>query len=50
MPRAFLSDIKEGGPNVQLRPDRIGHAKPEFGEYDPDILCGDCDGALAVFD
>ena len=35
---------------MQLRPDRIGIAKPELGEYDRDILCRDCDNKLGVFD
>ena len=48
--RAFLSDIREGGPNVQLRPDRIGIAKPELGEYVRDIICRNCDNKLGVFD
>ena len=35
---------------MQLRPDRIGIAKPELGEYDRDIICRDCDNKLGVFD
>ena len=51
IPRAFARDIKdEGFPNIQLRPDRVGHAKPQSGEYDPDILCGSCDGRLGLLD
>lgn len=35
---------------MQLRPDRIGIARPELGEYYRDILCRDCDNKLGVFD
>jgi hypothetical protein len=50
IPRAFARDIRGNGPNMQLRPDRVGQAKPQLGEYDPDILCSTCDGTLGSLD
>ena len=50
IPRAFARDIRDDGPNMQLRPDRVGQAKPQLGEYDPNILCASCDGRLGLLD
>jgi hypothetical protein len=51
IPKAFGKFIRdEGLPNIQLRWDRVGEAKPQLGEFDTEILCADCDNKLGRFD
>jgi hypothetical protein len=51
IPKGFGKFIRDDGlPNIQLRWDRVGEAKPQLGEFDTEILCADCDNKLGRFD
>jgi hypothetical protein len=50
IPAGFARLVTGPGPNVVMRMDRIRQANPQLGEYDPAILCAQCDGQLGVFD
>ena len=47
IPKGFGRLIRKSeGPNIKLQPDRVSEANPQLGEYDPAILCADCDNIL----
>lgn len=51
IPKGFGRLIrKDEGPNIKLEPHRIGEANPQLGDYDPSILCADCDNILGKND
>ncbi len=53
IPSSFAAFIRGDDPNianVQLTLHSAKDAFPQLGEYDPGILCGDCDGKLGILD
>jgi hypothetical protein len=48
--KGFGRLIRGDGPNIKIAPDNVGTAKQQLGEFDPGILCADCDGILGRFD
>jgi hypothetical protein len=50
IPQGFARFIRGPDANVKLTPERVSEAKPQLGEYDPDILCADCDRKLGLDD
>jgi hypothetical protein len=51
IPKGFARLIRGGEePLLRVAADGVGQAFPVLGEYDPNILCADCDGALGKND
>lgn len=51
IPKGFTRDIlTENSRTLALTADGPRHAKPQLGEYDPEILCSDCDRVLGNLD
>jgi hypothetical protein len=51
IPKGFARLIRNGEePLLRVAADGVGQAFPVLGEYDPNILCADCDGALGKND
>ena len=50
IPRGFARLIRGPGPNMTISIQQAREAKPQLGEFDPDILCAACDHKLGYFD
>jgi hypothetical protein len=50
IPAGFGRLIKGDGPNMTVSLEKVSTAKAQLGEFDPGILCKDCDHALGIFD
>jgi hypothetical protein len=50
IPKGFGRLIRGEGPNVKIQASGVAQANPQLGDYDPSILCADCDNALGLDD
>lgn len=51
VPRGFAKDVqRDDATNLRVTATGSNRAKPPLGDYDPDILCGDCDRLLGQLD
>lgn len=50
IPAGFGRLIRGEGPNMSISLEKTREAKPQLGEFDKEILCGDCDHKLGKFD
>ena len=48
--KGFGRLMRGSGPNIRISPENVGTARQQLGEFDPGILCADCDGLLGRFD
>ena len=50
IPEGFGRFIRGEAANIKMTPERGREAKPQLGEYDPEILCETCDNVLGLDD